>query len=337
MSNLNVIMGRRAFIGAGLALAATLAGCGNSNAASAGSAAGSAASSGKAYKVGVIQLVEHSALDAANKGFVKALDESGLNVDIDQQNAQNDQSAAQTIASKFVSDGDDLIFAIGTPAAQAAAGATSDIPVVGTAITDFAATGLVQNNDEPGTNVTGSSDLTPVAEQIDMLHKVLPDAKKVALLYASNESNSEIQIEMAEKALDEIGVGHERKTASNTAEVQSAVESIVGAGDFDAIYAPTDNTIAQAAPQVGQIALENKIPFITGEEGMCKNGNGLFTLSINYEDLGGMAGEMAVKILKGEAKPEDMAIEHLDSSKLVTIKNDDVAAQLGIDLSVLQA
>lgn len=332
------LMTRRTAIATMLGSAAmlTVAGCGSSNSDNAAST-GSAGSEGGSYKIGVLQLTQHSALDAANKGFVDAVNASGLDVSIDQQNANNEQPTCQTIATKFVGDEVDLIFAIGTPAAQAAAQATTEIPIVGTAITDFAATGLVQNNDEPGTNVTGSSDLTPVAEQIDMLHKVLPDAKKVALLYASNESNSEIQIEMAEKALDEIGVGHERKTASNTAEVQSAVESIVGAGDFDAIYAPTDNTIAQAAPQVGQIALENKIPFITGEEGMCKNGNGLFTLSINYEDLGGMAGEMAVKILKGEAKPEDMAIEHLDSSKLVTIKNDDVAAQLGIDLSVLQA
>ena len=333
MSNLNVIMGRRAFIGAGLALAATLAGCGNSNAASAGSAAGSAASSGKAYKVGVIQLVEHSALDAANKGFVKALDESGLNVDIDQQNAQNDQSAAQTIASKFVSDGDDLIFAIGTPAAQAAAGATSDIPVVGTAITDFAASGLVDSNDKPGNNVTGSSDLTPVAEQIEMLHKVLPDAKKIGILFASNESNSEIQVEMAEEACKKAGLESERYSVSSSNEIQSVTESMVG--KVDAIYSPTDNTIAAGAAQVGQIANENKIPFIAGEEGMFTSGNALFTLSIDYEQLGYTAGEMAIKILKGEAKPADMAIETTPKDKLKVLKNEDVAKELGVDLSAL--
>ena len=333
MSNLNVIMGRRAFIGAGLALAATLAGCGNSNAASAGSATGSAASSGKAYKVGVIQLVEHSALDAANKGFVKALDESGLNVDIDQQNAQNDQSAAQTIASKFVSDGDDLIFAIGTPAAQAAAGATSDIPVVGTAITDFAASGLVDSNDKPGNNVTGSSDLTPVAEQIEMLHKVLPDAKKIGILFASNESNSEIQVEMAEEACKKAGLESERYSVSSSNEIQSVTESMVG--KVDAIYSPTDNTIAAGAAQVGQIANENKIPFIAGEEGMFTSGNALFTLSIDYEQLGYTAGEMAIKILKGEAKPADMAIETTPKDKLKVLKNEDVAKELGVDLSAL--
>ena len=293
---------------------------------------GSAQTGSGSYKIGVIQLTEHPALDAANKGFVQAIEDSGLDVEIDQQNAQNDQSACQTIASKFVGDNDDLIFAIATPAAQAAAGTTTDIPIVGTAITDFAESGLVASNDKPGNNVTGTSDLTPVAQQIEMLHKVLPDAKTVGLLYASNESNSEIQIKMAEEALDELGIAHERYTVSSTNEIQSVVESAVG--KVDAIYSPTDNTIAQGAAQVGQICLEAKIPFITGEENMCMAG-GLFTLSINYEDLGYRAGEMAVKILKGEATPADMAIEQLPAEDLVVVKNEEVAEALGIDLSVL--
>ena len=337
MEQLNI--SRRSFLAAaGTAVAAGLGltACGGSGAgagASAGSAAGSAAASGTTYKIGVIQLVEHSALDAANKGFVKALKESGLNVDIDQQNAQNDQSAAQTIANKFVSDGDDLIFAIATPAAQAAAGATTDIPIVGTAITDFAESGLVKSNDKPETNVTGTSDLTPVAEQLDMLHEVLPDAKKVGLLYASNEANSKIQIDMAKKELDKLGVSYEEFSVSSSNEVQSVVESAVS--KIDALYAPTDNTIAAAAAQVGQIALENKIPFIAGEEGMFTDGKGLFTLSIDYTDLGYQAGEMAIKILKGESKPQDMAIETTPKDKLKVLKNEDVAKELGIDLSAL--
>ncbi|WP_444328851.1 ABC transporter substrate-binding protein, partial [Paratractidigestivibacter sp.] len=145
---------RRNFVaGAGLATSiAALAGC--------GSGSGSSASGDKAYKIGVVQLTEHSALDAANQGFCDAVNASGLNVSIDQQNAQNDQSACQTIASKFVGDGVDLIYAIATPAAQAAAAATADIPIVGCAITDYAASGLVKDNDKPGTNVTGASDLT---------------------------------------------------------------------------------------------------------------------------------------------------------------------------------
>lgn len=319
---------RRSFVAgsAGAATLLALAACGGNT--------GNGGSSDKTYKVGVLQLTEHSALDAANKGFIAALDESGLKYEADQQNAQNDQSACATIASKFVGDGKDLIFVIATPAAQAVAGATSDIPIVGTAITDYAGAKLVKDNDKPGTNVTGTSDMNPVDDQIAMLHKVLPDAKKVGLLFASNEANSEIQIEMAEAALDKLGLSHDRYTVSNSNELQSVVESMVG--KVDAVYSPTDNTIAAGMAQVGQIAKENKLPIIPGEKGMCEAG-GLCTLSIDYTELGHMAGEMAIKILKGESKPEDMAIEQEDASKLEVVKNDDMAQALGIDLSVLDS
>ena len=321
---------RRNFIAtAGLLAATALTGCGSNSAAS--GSAGSAAS-GTKYTIGILQLTEHSALDAANKGFCKAIKKSGLNVKIDQQNAQNDQSACQTIASKFVSDGVDLIFAIATPAAQAAAAATSDIPIVGSAITDYAESGLVEDNDKPGTNVTGTSDLTPVAEQLEMMQKVLPDVKTVGLLYCTAESNSKIQIDAAKAELDKLGIAYTDYSVSSSNEIQSVVES--GVGKVDAFYAPTDNTIAAGAAQVGQICKENKIPFVAGEEGMCMAG-GLFTLSIDYTDLGYRAGEMAVKILKGEAKPEDMAIEHLSTKDLKVIKNDEMAEAIGVDLSAL--
>ena len=317
-------------LGASFFAAGALAGCGDGKAAP--GSTGASGKTGSGYKVGVLQLVEHGALDQTNKGFVAALDESGVAYTIDQQNAQNDQSACQTIASKLVNDGDDLIFAIATPAAQAVAGATSDIPVVGSAITDYAESGLVDSNEEPGGNVTGSSDLTPVADQIELLRQLLPEAKSVGILYCSAESNSTVQVELAEEVLEDAGIAHERYAVSSSNEIQQMVESMVG--KVDAIYAPTDNTIAAGASQVGQICKENKLPFVTGEEGMCKAG-GLFTLSINYEDLGYAAGEMAVKILKGEAKPEDMAIEHLSSKDLVVVKNDEMAEVLGIDLSAL--
>ena len=199
-------------------------------------------------------------------------------------------------------------------------------------ITDYAASGLVQDNDKPGTNVTGASDLTPVAEQLEMMQKVLPDVKKVGLLYCTAESNSDVQIKAAKKELDKLGLDYTDFTVSSSNEIQSVVESAVG--KVDALYSPTDNTIAAGASQVGQICKENKLPFVTGEEGMCMAG-GLFTLSINYEDLGYAAGEMAVKILKGEAKPEDMPIKHLSSKDLVVVKNDEMAEALGIDLSAL--
>lgn len=320
---------RRSFVAgaAGSALLA-LSACGASNSGSSGD------SGEKTYKVGVLQLTQHAALDAANEGFVEALDESGIKYTIDQQNANNDQSACATIASKLVGDGDDLIYVIATPAAQAVAAATSDIPIVGSAITDYAASGLVADNDKPGGNLTGTSDMNPVDDQIAMLQKVLPNAKHVGMLYCTAESNSQLQVEMAEAACDKAGLTHDRYTVSSSNEVQSVVESMVG--KVDAGYTPTDNTIAAAAAQVGQIAKEGKLPFITGEENMCM-GMGICTLSIDYKELGKMAGQMAVKILKGEDTPANMAIETETGDQLKVVKNEEMAEALGIDLSALDA
>lgn len=329
-----LISRRSALAAATTACGLGLVGCGKGGSGtSAGSVgSGAAAADGKTYQIGVLQLTEHAALDAANKGFIKALDAAGLSYKADQQNAQNDQPTCQTIASKFVGDGVDLIFAIATPAAQAAAAATTEIPIVGCAITDFAASGLVESNDEPGGNVTGSSDLTPVADQIDLLHKVLPDAKKVGMLFCTAEANSEIQIKMAEEACDALGLEHERYTVSSSNEIQSVVESMVG--KVDAGYSPTDNTIAAAAQQVGQIAKDGNLPFVCGEENMCM-GMGICTISIDYEELGHMAGEMALKILTDGADPATMAIETESKDQLKVVKNEDMAKALGIDLSVL--
>lgn len=322
---------RRSFVAAGAsAVALGLAACGNS-----GNSATTAASDGeKSYKIGVLQLTQHAALDAANEGFVAALDASGINYTIDQQNANNDQSACSTIASKLVGDNDDLIYVIATPAAQAVAAATTEIPIVGCAITDYAASGLVADNEKPGGNLTGTSDMNPVDDQIAMLQKVLPEAKHVGMLYCTAESNSLLQIEMAEAACDKAGLTHERFTVSSSNEVQSVVESMIG--KVDAGYSPTDNTIAAAAAQVGQICKEGKLPFVTGEENMCM-GMGICTLSIDYTELGKMAGEMAVKILTEGADPADMAIETESGDQLKVIKNEEMAEALGIDLSVLDA
>lgn len=320
---------RRSFVaGAAGSALLVLSACGASNSSS------SDDSGEKTYKVGVLQLTQHAALDAANEGFVEALDESGIKYTIDQQNANNDQSACATIASKLVGDGDDLIYVIATPAAQAVAAATSDIPIVGSAITDYAASGLVADNDKPGGNLTGTSDMNPVDDQIAMLQKVLPNAKHVGMLYCTAESNSQLQVEMAEAACDKAGLTHDRYTVSSSNEVQSVVESMVGKAD--AGYTPTDNTIAAAAAQVGQIAKEGKLPFITGEENMCM-GMGICTLSIDYKELGKMAGQMAVKILKGEDTPANMAIETETGDQLKVVKNEEMAEALGIDLSALDA
>ena len=285
---------------------------------------------GTVYKIGVIQLTEHAALDAANEGFVAALNDSGIQYEIDQQNAQNDQSACQTIASKLVADGDDLILAIATPAAQAAAAETTEIPIIGTAITDFADAGLVNDNAAPGTNVTGTSDLTPVKEQIDLLKKLLPEAKTVGILYCSAESNSEFQADLAKSACEDAGLAYEVFTVASSNEIQTVVESMVG----KVIYAPTDNTIAAGMSTVAMVANDNNLPTICGEVGMVEAG-GLATYGIDYYQLGYLAGQQAVAILKGEAQVSETPIGYLAAEQCELSTNEETAAALNIDLSVL--
>lgn len=332
------------------ALTATLlAGCGSNGAAESSAAeqtssaaqtttaaatdAATGTADGESYKIGVIQLVEHAALDASNEGFIAALDASGISYTVDQQNAQGDQTACQTIATKLVSEDNDLILAIATPAAQAVAGSTTDIPVIGTAITDFAEAGLVNDNAAPGTNVTGTSDLTPVNEQIDLLTKLLPEAKTVGILYCSAEVNSKIQADMAVAACEAKNLACEVYTVASSNEIQTVVESMVG--KVDAIYAPTDNVIAAGMTTVSMVATDNGLPVICGEAGMVDNG-GLATYGIDYYQLGYLAGEMAVSILKGEATPAEMPIGYLDASKCEMTVNEETAKALGIDLSVIQ-
>ena len=228
------------------------------------------AADGKLFKIGVIQLVQHEALDSANKGFFAALDDAGIEYEADQQNASGEQANCLTIAEKLVNDGNDLILAIATPAAQAVAGVTEDIPILLTAVTDPAASGLVSDNAKPGVNVSGTSDLTPVKEQIELLQQLLPDAKHIGLLYCSAESNSELQIAMAKEACDAAGITYEEYTVPSSNEIQSVVESMVG--KVDAIYTPTDNTMAAGMATVAMVANDNKIPTICGEAGMVNAG-----------------------------------------------------------------
>ena len=291
-----------------------------------------AAGDGESYKIGVLQLTEHAALDAANEGFAAALDEAGLNYTIDQQNAQNDQSACQTIAEKLVNDGNDLILAIATPAAQAVAGATSDIPILVTAVTDPADAGLVESNETPGNNVSGTSDLTPVKEQIELLTKLLPEAKKVGILYCSAESNSEFQANMAQEACSAAGLEAEVFTVSSSNEIQQVVESMVG--KVDAIYTPTDNTIAAGMATVAMVANDNGLPTICGEEGMVDAG-GLATYGIDYYQIGYMAGQQAVDILTKGADISQMPIGYLSADQCALKTNQETADILGVDLSVL--
>lgn len=305
---------------------------GTEAASEAGEGAGQTAE-GTTYQIGILQLVQHTALDAANEGFIAALDEAGIQYDLDSQNASGDQSACQTVASKFANDKKDLILAIATPAAQAVAGAVTDTPVLITAVTDPAESGLVDDNQKPGGNVTGTSDLTPVKEQIDLLKQILPDAKKVGILYCSAESNSEIQAQMAREAIEAAGMTSQDFTVSSSNEIQTVVQSMVG--KVDAIYAPTDNTIAAGMTTVGMVAGDNNLPVICGESGMVDNG-GLATYGIDYYQLGYMTGQQAVRILTEGASPADMPIEYLPVEKCELTVNEETAATLGIDVSNLK-
>ncbi|AYA99225.1 ABC transporter substrate-binding protein [Lachnoanaerobaculum umeaense] len=290
----------------------------------------SSEASANAKKVGILQYVQHPALDKANEGFVAALNGAGVDVAIEQQNAGGEQSAAQTIANKLVNDKKDLILAIATPAAQAVAGVTSDIPVVITAVTDPAASGLVESNDAPGGNVTGSSDLTPVADQIELLTKLLPKAKNIGILYCTAEANSKLQADMAMEALKEKGLNGVEYTVSSSNEIQTVVESMVG--KVDAIYVPTDNVIAAGMTTVAMIATtEHKIPIIGAEAAHVENG-ALATYGIDYFEVGKLAGEQAVEILNGKS-PADIPIAYLPKDRCKLTINEEVASELGIDTS----
>lgn len=295
--------------------------------------AAEAASTGEAeganYKVGVIQLVEHSALDAAYQGFVDGLKElgyeDGKNLTLDYQNAQGDQSNCQTIATKLVNDQNDLILAIATPAAQAVANTTKDIPILVTAVTDPADSKLVASNEVPGGNVSGTSDLTPVKEQINLIPKIVPSAKTVGLVYCSSEANSKFQIELAKAEAEALGLQVVEATVSNSNEIQQVVQSLVG--KVEAIYIPTDNMLAAGMSTVVGVTNPAKIPVICGEEGMVNNG-GTATYGINYYDLGKLTAAQAVSILADGKNPAEMPIEYSSDCDLVL--NEDAAAQMGL-------
>ena len=260
--------------------------------------------------VGIVQLVEHAALDAANKGFVEGLASKGYkegqNIAYDRQNAQADQSNLQNIAHRFVNNKVNLICAIATPAAQTVANVTSDIPIVATAVTDYKTAKLVKDNAKPGTNVTGTTDMNPVEQQLDLLLKVVPNAKSVGTIYCSSEVNSQLQIEILKKAAAAKGVTVKEATVSNVNDIQQAARSLVG--KVQAIYVPTDNVLASAMPTLVSVTEEAKLPVICGEGGMVKAG-GVATLGVDYYKLGFQAGEMAADILSGKSKPADMAIQ----------------------------
>ena len=303
----------------------SLAACGSSN----GGSGGDAAADGEVYNVGIVQLVQHDALDKATKGFqdalVKELGEDHVSFDF--QNASGDSANCATIANGFVADGVDLIMANATPALLAAANATTEIPILGTSVTDYGdAMGIKDFDGVVGGNVSGTSDQPPLEEQAAMVTELCPDAKTVAILYCSAEPNSVFQAKAVRGYLEDAGLTVIEKTFSDSNDVVAVTTS--ACDEADAIYIPTDNTAASSADAIGKVVLEQKVPVIAGEEGLM-NACGIATLSIDYYNLGYATGEMAAKILTGEADIAEMEIAY--DPNPVKKYNPEICQQLGIE------
>ncbi len=263
----------------------------------------------KTYKVGICQLVQHEALDAATKGFKEALTKKlGKKVEFDEQNASGETTNCTTICSKFVSDEADLIMANATPALTAASQATENIPIIATSITDYAtALDIKDWKGTTGFNVTGTSDLPPLDKQADMVKEVCPDAKTVGILYCSSEANSKYQADTITPAFEKLGLKVKNFTFVDTKDVTDVTAQ--AASECDVIYAPTDNTVASNGEAINNVLEPKKVPLIAGEEGICK-ACGIATLSISYYDIGYKAGEMAYDILVNGKEAGKMEVQY---------------------------
>ena len=268
---------------------------------------GACAVAEETYRVGICQLVQHVALDAATQGFQDALkDKLGDAVTFDVQNASGDSNTCSTIVNTFVSNSVDLIMANATPALQAAVAATGDIPILGTSVTDYAtALDIDDWNGATGVNVSGTSDLAPLDQQAAMLHELFPDAKKVGLLYCSAEPNSKYQVDVIAAYLTELGYTCVENTFADSNDVASVAQN--ACDGCDVIYIPTDNTAASCTEAIRNVVEPAKKPVIAGEEGICAS-CGVATLSISYYDLGYATGEMAYEVLVNKADPAAMAV-----------------------------
>lgn len=325
---------RRSFLAVSAAAAAAgiLSACGSSSSSTAASTASSAAASagsaasGESYTVGICQLVEHEALDAATQGFQDALtDQFGDAVTFDLQNAQNDTATCATICNGFVSADVDLILANATAALQAAQAATADIPVLGTSITEYGvALGLDDFDGTVGGNISGTSDLAPLDEQAAMILEWMPEAKTAGLLYCSAEANSQYQVDVVQAELEAAGLTVTQYPFSDSNDLSSVCQQ--AAADNDILYVPTDNTVAANTGIVDGICRPMKKPVFAGEEGICK-GCGVATLSISYYDLGYTTGEMAAQILTGEADISTMPIQYTNVTKKY---NQTICDELGL-------
>lgn len=289
---------------------------------------GSSADDGS-IDIGVLQFMEHESLSSARKGFLAELEDAGYkegeNLTVDYQNAQGDQANLQSMSQQLVGE-NDVILSIATPAAQSLANETSGDPILFTAVTDAVDAGLVDSNEAPGRNITGTSDMVPIEEQIALLLSLTPEAESIGIIYNAGEPNSEIQANLAIEALEAEGVTVEVLTVASTNDVQQVLTTL--AQDVDGLYIPTDNTLASTAATVGNIAIEYQLPVVAGSAEQVEAG-GLATYGINYEDLGRQTAKMALKIIEEDADPADIAVETSDSLELVV--NKEMAEALGID------
>jgi putative ABC transport system substrate-binding protein len=292
----------------------------------------SACNNGKSsdqLKIGILKWVTHGALDEAEQGFIDALKDNGYvdgkNIIIDKQNANDNATTAASIADKFINNKSDLILCIATPAVQSLQSKTDTIPILGTAVTDYVRANLVTSNEKPGKNISGTSDLTPIAEQFDMLLAVLPNTKTVGIIYNSSEDNSAIQAEDAKAIAESKGLTVVIKTFNSVNDIPQTVESLVK--NVDALWIPTDNMLASAMNVLIEKTMANNIPVVCSEENQVKGG-GTFTIGINYYNLGYQTGEMAVHILKNGKNPADMPIEFQNKMSIAIHKTN--ADALGI-------
>lgn len=293
-------------------------------------ACGNSSSDKKTYNVGICQLVQHEALDAATQGFkdelTKELGEDA--VTFDEQNAQGDSATCSTIINGFVSDNVDLILANATPALQAAQAGTNEIPILGTSVTEYGvALGIKDFDGLVGSNISGTSDLAPLDQQAAMLKELFPDKKNVGLVYCTAEANSQYQVDTVKKELENLGYTCKLYGFSDSNDLNSVAKT--AADESDVIYVPTDNTVASNASIIDNICRPAKIPVIAGEEGVCK-GCGVATLSISYYDLGVATGKMAAKVLTGESKIEEMKIEY--APEFTKKYNKEICEDLGIEI-----
>lgn len=284
----------------------------------------------KVFQIGIVQLAEHPALDEATRGFKEFLTEKlGDKVQFNVQNAQGEQTNCTTIVNQFVSSKVDLIMANATNAVKAAREATSDIPIIGTSVTDYVFSGLVASNEAPGANVTGASDMNPVNVQVQLMKTLCPEVKTVGIVINSGEENSAIQAEEAKTAFEAEGFAVKIYSVADTNEIQTVVTA--ACNEVDAFYEPTDNLIAANVPTMSNITTAAGKPVICGEGGMCESGF-LATYAISYYELGRAAGEQAFNILVNGADPATTPIFFFDVSNLSLVINEENAAELGITI-----